>query len=147
MTETRTMRRAVRSARAILHGPQILELVQQPKVRRALISAAESGVPPVSAISGSLIGVISAKDAKLTVIKQFVGLCVRAVLEQEGFDVAQTGVRLSGDPIFRTGATYTRAPHSPNDKARLLVRILETLTDDEASEAVALLRRRARRRI
>jgi hypothetical protein len=140
--QAKAMRRAVRSARAVIRGPEILELVRESKSRRLLIAAAESGVPPVTAISGKLLQLIPVKDAKLTPLKQFTGLCVRAVLEEEGFQVAETGVRVSNDPIFRTGSTYHRikvdAPGSPG----LLVRIIQNLTDEEAKEALRLLRKR-----
>ena len=39
-------------------------------------------------------------------VRQFAGLVIRAILEEEGFRVAETGVRISRDPIFRTGAVY-----------------------------------------
>ncbi len=48
---SRTMQRARRSARAVKHGAEILDFVQEPKTRRLLVAAAESGAPPVTAIS------------------------------------------------------------------------------------------------
>jgi hypothetical protein len=142
---SKAMRRAIRSARAVLHGPKILEQIQQPKVRRLLTAAAHSGVPPVTAISEKLLEILPRKDAKLTPVKQFTGLCVRAVLEEEGFEVAETGVRVSNDPVFRTGATYR--PTSGDEQAALglLARIIDHLTDEEAELALTLLRKRQRR--
>ena len=137
---SRTLRRAQRSARAVLHGTEILEFVQELKTRRLLIAAAESGVPAVTAISGELRELVGPKDAKLAPVKQFAGLCVRAVLEQEGFEVADAGVRLSNDPMFRTGSVYRR--RSDSDSTDLLVRFIESLTDDEARRVKTLLRRR-----
>jgi hypothetical protein len=141
---SKAMRRATRSARAILHGPKILEQIQQTKVRRLLVAAAQSGVPPVTAISDKLLEILPRKDAKLTPVKQFTGLCVRAVLEEEGFDVAETGVRVSNDPVFRTGATYRRLVAGKSPAVALLSRIIQTLTDEEVEEAVKLLRQRQR---
>jgi hypothetical protein len=141
---SKAMRRATRSARAILHGPKILEQIQQTKVRRLLVAAAQSGVPPVTAISDKLLEILPRKDAKLTPVKQFAGLCVRAVLEEEGFDVAETGVRVSNDPVFRTGATYRRPVAGKSPAVALLSRIIQTLTDEEVEEAVKLLRQRQR---
>ena len=40
---SRTMQRARRSARAVLHGPEILELLQEAKIRRLLVAAADFG--------------------------------------------------------------------------------------------------------
>ena len=124
-----------------MHGQQILEFVGETKTRRSLVKAAETGAPPVTAISQQLIDLIGSNDAKLQPVKQFVGVCVRAVLEREGFEVAEKGVRVSSDPIFRSGSTYERAakPHAPTT---LLERFAASLTDGEARELVKLLRRR-----
>jgi hypothetical protein len=138
--QTKAMRRAARSARAVLHGPEILELVQEPKTRRALVAAAESGVPPVTAISGKLVKFIPTKDAKLLPLKQFTGLCVRAVLEEEGFEVADTGVRVSNDQIFRTGSTYRRIQVEQRATSEVLLRIIQTL--EEATQALRRLHKR-----
>ena len=101
---SKSMRRAERSARAITHGAKILQFVQSPSVRQRLVQAAELGSPPVTAISSDVQKLVGKKDAKLPPIKQYTGLCVRAVLEEEGFELVQTGVRVSKDPIFRTGS-------------------------------------------
>jgi hypothetical protein len=136
---SRAMRRAVRSARAVLHGFQILEFAKEPRTRRLLAAAADSGVPPVTAISGKLLQFIPAKDAKLTPLKQYAGLCVRAVLEEEGFEIADTGVRVSKDPIFKSGATYRRVQAEKSGTPALLVRLILTLTEEEKGEALKLL--------
>jgi hypothetical protein len=137
---TKAMQRAERSARAITHGPQILELVRSPKVRARLIAAADSGTPPVTAISAALKSLVGPlrKDPP---IKQFAGLCVRAVLEAEGFEVAEKGVRLSHDPMFRTASVYKRTS-VPGKTDELLVRFIASLTDAEARQALQLLKNR-----
>jgi hypothetical protein len=140
--QSKAMRRAARSARAVLHGPEILELVREPKTRRLLVAAAESGAPPVTAVSDRLLQLVPVKDAKLMPLKQFTGLCVRAVLEEEGFEVAETGVRVSRDPVFRTGSTYRRIQVDQRRSSGLLVRIIQDLTDEEARQALRLLRKR-----
>jgi hypothetical protein len=119
-----------------------LELIQEPKTRRLLVAAAERGEPPVTAISDKLLQLIPAKDAKLMPLKQFAGLSVRAVLEEEGFEVAETGVRVSNDPVFRTGSTYRRIQAEQRRSSELLVRIIQDLTDEEARQALRLLRKR-----
>jgi hypothetical protein len=140
--QSKAMRRAARSARAVLHGPEILELVREPKTRRLLVAAAESGAPPVTAVSDRLLQLIAVKDAKLMPLKQFTGLCVRAVLEEEGFEVAETGVRVSRDPVFRTGSTYRRIQAEQRLSSELLLRFIQSLTDEEARQALRLLRKR-----
>jgi hypothetical protein len=119
-------------------------LLQEAKIRRLLVAAADSGAPPVTAISGKLLELVGPKDAKLTPVRQFTGLCVRAVLEEEGFELAEVGVRLSQDPVFRTGAVYRR--QSASESTDLLSRLVESLTDEEAGRLKLLLRRRASER-
>jgi hypothetical protein len=137
---SRTMDRARRSARAVLHGPELLELVTSRRCRRALIAAAEAGHPPVAAISADIEKLVGLKDAKLLPVRQFVGRSVRAVLEEEGFQVAETGVRLSNDAIFRTGAVYKRIETPPADSTPDLIhRMVDALTDEEALTARNLL--------
>jgi hypothetical protein len=142
--ESKAMRRAVRSARAVLHGARILEFVQDPKTRQKLITAAVAGAPPITAISSRLAELVGVKDVKLQPVKQFAGICVRAVLEEEGFRVAARGVRVSNDPVFRTGSTYERIPVGTTKKATFLTRLVQCMTDEEASEVLELLRRRGR---
>ena len=62
--ESKAMRRAVRSARAVLHGTRILEFIQRPETRQKLIAAAEAGVPPVTAISSQIVK-LAQREAKL----------------------------------------------------------------------------------
>ena len=137
----KAMQRAQRSARAVLHGPKILEFVSTPKVRAKLITAADTGAPPVTAISAALKTLVGTADTKLAPVKQFTGLCVRAVLEEEGFELAETGVRLSNDPVFRTASVYRRTA-APGKTDELLVRFIEALTDAEARQALKLLKNR-----
>jgi hypothetical protein len=127
----------------VRYGTDILEFVQEPKTRRLLVAAAESGAPAVTAISGKLQELVGPKYANLAPIKQFTGLCVRAVLEEEGFEVAQTGVRLSNDPVFRTASVYKRTLAIGNsDETELLERFIASLNDAEARQALRLLKNR-----
>jgi hypothetical protein len=71
----------------------------------------------VTAISSDVQKLVGKKDAKLPPIKQYTGLCVRAVLEEEGFELVQTGVRVSKDPIFRTGSVYQRSEKQGSQSA------------------------------
>jgi hypothetical protein len=138
---TKSMRRARRSARAVLHGPEILEFVSSKEGRRLIFEAAKAGVPPVTALSTAIIEKIGERDAKLIPVKQFIGVCVRAVLEDEGFEIASKGVRVSNDPLFSTGATY-QPIRSPSVRLELLERFLRALNDEEVQDAIRILRRR-----
>lgn len=137
---SRAMRRAVRSSQALRRGTEILEMILSS--RRALVEAAKQGVPPVIAISNGLVEVAGKRDAKLLPVKSFAGLCVRAVLEEEGFSVIQTGVRLKDDPVFRTGSVYARQANVQQASKPLLERLVAVLTKDEAEQLSNLLRQR-----
>ncbi|MGH1570915.1 hypothetical protein ACRAWG_09855 [Methylobacterium sp. P31] len=118
-------------------------MISTSAIRAALIEAAESGLPPVAAISAALIERVGSDDAQLAPVKQFVGLCVKAVLEDAGFEVAGSGVRLPRDPVFVTGAVYRRATQfAPSLSTDLLIRILGALSDDEAAAAADILKAR-----
>ncbi len=141
---SRAMRRDMRSARAVLQGERILAFVRAPKTQRLLVKAAEEGAPPVTAISRQLLELIG-RDAKLVPVRQFSGLCVRAVLEEQGFEIAETGVRVSKDPIFRTASTYRRISTEKRNRSEdLLARLIETFTDEEVETALSLLRLRTK---
>jgi hypothetical protein len=141
--QTKAMRRAERTARAVLHGEEILQFIQSPRARKHLVQAAELGLPPVTAISSDVQKLVGKRDAKLSPIKQYAGLCIRAVLEEEGFELVQTGVRVSNDPIFRTGSVYQRR-QQPQPPADLLARLIQSLTEEEIGELLKLVRRRRR---
>jgi hypothetical protein len=138
------MQRVKRSARAVLRGEDLFQFIVQPAVRARLVGAAESGAPPVTAISGDLLKMVGARDSKLLPVKQYVGLCVRAVLEEEGFALADRGVRVSRDPVFRTGSTYRRVEKTNATASPLLCRFIESLTKAEAQELLELLNNRLR---
>jgi len=118
-------------------------MVRTPNVRARVVTVAKSGAPPVTAISDDLIKLVGPVDAKLLPIRQFAGRCVRAVLEEEGFEVAETGVRLSNDPVFRTAAVYRQISGTENTApTELLVRIAKALTDSEVRQLLRLLKQR-----
>ncbi|WP_455960606.1 hypothetical protein [Methylorubrum aminovorans] len=123
----------------------ILELLFGAEIRKALVAAAEAGHPPVAAVSRELVERIGAEKASLTNVKQFIGLCIRAVLEEEGFAVEGAGVRLSHDPVFKTGSVYRRQdPQGSANASDLLLRFLESLNDEEAAVALSYLSRRSK---
>jgi hypothetical protein len=137
------MVRARRVARNVPKGAEVLEFLSGAKGRKLLVATAADGDPPVSAISGELAKILSAKDLKLTPVKQFVGLAVRAVLEEEGYEVARTGVWLGDDPVFSTGAVYQKsAQPRAADADDFLERFVEMLSEAEMGRAVELIQRR-----
>lgn len=143
---SKAMQRAQRTARAVQEGARIFTYLTKAETRRLLIAAAEAGHPPVAAVSAGLITEVGHDALKGHVAKQFAGLCIRAVLEEEGFTVLRTGVRLSRDTVFRTGSIYQKAaPAAMKDGHELLLRFLDTLTLEEARFVVGALAERLRR--
>jgi hypothetical protein len=138
------MIRVQRAARAVIHGPEILALIIRPDTRKALVAAAETGRQPVSEIS-TLLQDNFPGDTELIPLRQYAGLCVRAVLEEEGFEIAASGVRMTRDPVFRTGAIYRRVATGTERRLQrddALERMLGALTDSQARRAADTLRRR-----
>jgi hypothetical protein len=133
------MQRAVRTATALPIGPEILQTLRGE--RSALIAAAEQQRPPVSAVSALLLKKFGAMEMKHALARQIVGLGVRALLDEAGFEVSHAGVRLKGDAIFSTGTTYRRRP-DPADGPHahdVFDRLAKALTPDEARRALRAL--------
>jgi hypothetical protein len=138
---SKSMRRAERAAATLLKGRDILETLKMH--RRELVASAKQQRPPVSAVSQKLLDEFG-QDIKRLPVKQFVGLAVRAILEEAGFDIAYSGVRISDDPVFTSGSVYkVRADESldapQSDDA--LERMLKGLTPEQATRATRFLRR------
>jgi hypothetical protein len=106
------------------------------------VAGAEAGVPPVSALSAELYDRFRPEITN-PAVKQFVGLCVRAVLDEAGFEVDQPGVRLHKDRVFITGSTYRPKTQetqvSASDDA--LDRMMRALSEEQALRAAASLER------
>ena len=136
----KSMTRARRSAAAVRRGPEILELLLSDEARKALKGAAERGKPPVTAVSDMLFNRFG-KDMVFPPVRQFVGLVVRAILEEEGFRVAESGVRISRDPIFRTGAVYEAIADEKKSGSLdgLVAFLTERLSDSEIGRLRQLL--------
>jgi hypothetical protein len=140
---SKAMIRAQRSARRVPQGAKILEFVESARIRKMLVAAALQGEPPVAAISREFASLVGPKDAKLAQVKQYVGLCVGAVLEEEGFEVERSGVWLGDDPVFSTGSVYRKIPGDGSSKrGDLLERFVKALSEEEALRVQALLGRR-----
>jgi hypothetical protein len=133
----KSMTRARRSAVAVRRGPEILEFLLSDEARKTLRNAAERGEPPVTAVSETLRRRFGT-DMRLPPVRQFVGLVIRAVLEEEGFRVAESGVRISRDPIFRTGAVYEAI--ADEKKAGSLESLVAFLTEKLSDSEIGRLR-------
>jgi hypothetical protein len=136
---SRAMKRAWRTAVAVKDGAEILEFIAKPSSRASLVARAKHGSPPVGAISPQLLQKFG-PDVKLTPVKLFIGTCVRAVLEEEGFRVSEKGVRLKNDEIFRTGSVYEPvAEDAPKSSKDLFETMLASLSEANALRVARLL--------
>jgi hypothetical protein len=123
-----------------------MEFLGRPDTRERLVRAADAGDPPVAAISEELRAQFGL-DAKVLPVRQFVGLAVKGILAEEGFSVAETGVRIPGDPVFTTGATYSRQePQAADEATDWVRRVVEIMDANEAAYALRLLEARAQRK-
>ena len=128
----RLMGRVLRMSSAVPSGDKILRFIRTPETRKLLVEAAESGQPPVGAISQKLAELIGTDILSGMLVKQFCGLATRAVLAEEGFVPTQLGVRLRADPVFTSGTVYARRlDMGPRSDERLLKRMIDTLSLEE----------------
>jgi len=143
---SKAMVRVQRAARRVPHGAEILEFVGGPKARKALVAAAAAGEPPVAAISKEFAALVGPKDAKSTQAKQYVGMCIRAILEEEGFEIERAGVWLGDDPVFATGSVYRKtASGKGSERKDFLERFAKMLSDEEVGILQELLSRRRKK--
>lgn len=142
---SKSMVRAQRAARRVPHGSEILEFLSGPKSRKALVAAAVEGEPPVAAISKEFAALVGPKDLKLAQVKQYAGLCIRAILEEEGFEIERTGVWLGDDPVFSTGSVYRKIASGDGRRSDLLERFVRVLSDEELEILRDLVSRRRKK--
>ena len=142
----KSMIRAQRAARRVPHGIKILEFLSSPKSRKVLVAAAADGEPPVASISRDFEALLGPKDSKFAQVKQFAGLSIRAILEEEGFEIERTGVWLGQDPVFLTGSVYRKmAPAAVGRRGDLLERLVGVLNNKELEILQELLSRRRKK--
>ncbi len=140
---SKIMRRAQRSAPALQRGHEILEFIGSAPIRKRLREAAARGSVPMTAISADLLRLFGKGLTNRPPIRRFAGLCVRAVLEDEGFELVETGVTVRNDPLFRTGSVYQlRDDADKPDASDLLERFIDCLTEREVARARKLLQLR-----
>jgi hypothetical protein len=140
MTESTKMKRAMRTARSTERGAEILAFLQRPEIKRKLTAAVRAGTPPAGAISADLLAQFEPVIHKPEV-KRRVGQFVAAILEELGFCLAQSNVRMK-DKLFTTASVYAERSWTGPDPADLVSRLAKALTEDEARRMVRLLLKR-----
>jgi hypothetical protein len=141
---SRALKRAVRSAAALEHGEDMLALVMSKAAVTALRNTADKGIPAVSAVSDALFERFG-EYTKLPPVKTFIGQCVRAALEQEGYEVIERNVRLRNDKIFNRGTVYAKAhQEGESTKVKNAIRVQLQLSLVQANELLAQLEKALR---
>ena len=144
--ESKAMRRAVRSARAVLHGVRILEFIRDPRTRQKLIAAAETRAPPTTAISSRLAELVGARDVKLQPVKQFAGSVFAQCLRRRAFKLQRKASASATTQFSGQARPMDEIPVETTEKVTFLTRLVQCMTDEEAREVLELLRRRGRAR-
>jgi hypothetical protein len=118
-------------------GRELIAFLQRPDILAKLREAAERGTQPAAAISMELLENFPTviRDPGL---KRKVGFFVAAVLDGEGFSVAQANVRLK-NPLFASAAIYRKRAEPTTTPGNLLSRLSDTFTEAEAQELVEFL--------
>jgi len=98
----------------------------------ALVAAAERGELPAAAISDALLRVFGDK-VRSPRVRQFIGLCIAAFLEEAGYEVARSGVRLPDNQLFTVATFFRRVPAKGTSRGStsLLTRWIDALTETE----------------
>jgi hypothetical protein len=118
-------------------GRELMAFLQRPDILAKLRDAAERGTQPAAAISTELLENFPSV-IRDPAVKRRVGFFVAAILDGEGFSVAQANVRLR-NPLFASSAIYRKRPESPTPAGNLVSRLADALTEAEALELVELL--------
>jgi hypothetical protein len=124
--------RAGALADKIHRGRAIEAFIGRPENVKRMVAASQKGVQPVSAISGPLCQEFKRETFDDNpAARQFVGVVIRPLMEQEGFVVIKRNVPLRGDPLFKSGALYGRPGKMSSPKAPLLKRFVDALSAQE----------------
>lgn len=127
------IRKATRASKSIVEGDKLLSALTSPRYINAMKEGVLEEVPPVSKISHMLKEQFPEKpDLRSTPVRQFIGMAVRAILSDQGYELEESGVRIPDDPVFRSGSTYRpRATSEVEEDDDILARFVAMLNPDE----------------
>jgi hypothetical protein len=129
-------------AASVPEGAAILDFLRSRVVRKLLVETAAAGNAPVGPLAGVLLKRFPSRLLGQSVVRQFIGLAVRAILAEAGYGPVRSGVRVPDNPLFSVGTIYARtAAQAPVGDA-VLKRFLDTLSHQEAEWAVMYLQDR-----
>jgi hypothetical protein len=130
----------LRAKSSLKRGDEFFKFLTDPDRRAIMRKAADDGVVVVSRLSEPLLAVFALPDLKPFPVRQFIGALTKAVLAEEGYDVAVRGVRVPGDRIFTKGSKYRQRQDSEEgNAAEWLTRLVAIMTRSERARMVQLL--------
>src|ERR1700719_422010 len=121
MLDSALVKRAKRTAASTERGAELLAFLQRPEITRKLTAAARAGTPPAGAISEDLL-VYGEPAAQPSEVKRRDGWFIAAVLEDLGFRVSQSNVRMNNS-LFGSAAVYAERPAAGADPVDLVERL------------------------
>ncbi len=103
-------KRVRRAARSVKQGTEILDRLEEADARALLVEGADESVPSVSKVAVLLQSEFTPALMAQPPVKTLVGMAVRAILAEEGYERVERGVRTdrSVDPVFSTGSVYAK---------------------------------------
>lgn len=136
---SRTWTRAIRVSRHIGRdgqlGHDIIDFLRSKPMQAVMAAAATEGIAPVSAVSGPLIEHFG-NDVLDPKVRRFIGLAVRAVLDDLNFEPTSRGAKLPEDKLFSTGSIYRSSnSETQTEVDALLARLIDALTVPELKRA------------
>jgi hypothetical protein len=135
------IRRLRRSAAALKDGVTILDWLNEPAQRAAMVKAAEAGLPSVAGISDGFLTKFGRKAADTMIIRQFIGRAAKHIMREEDYVPADTGVKLPDDSVFSSGTRYAKRDEGMqhDEEGSLLARFVEMLKPAELQQLRQLL--------
>ena len=126
-------------------GFELLEFLSSPTGRHMLRDATDRGIPAVGGVSDALIERFGWALFRDPLVRRFVGMATRAIMDSEGFELARPIGRMRRDKLFSAGAVYRRRRDGDADALGPdITAYLDNLTPDQAKLAIARLRSRLR---
>ncbi len=135
------IRKARRASQSIVDGDKLFAKLTSTPYVEAMEKGVIESVPPVSKISRMLQEHFP-EEPKLNVlpVRQFIGMAVRAILSEKGYEVEERGVRISGDPVFRSGSTYRLSTTDDEEDDDILARFVGMLSVAELHRLQGLVK-------
>ena len=101
---------------------------------------------PAATVTDGLLSKFGSTQLAPHTVHRFIGTAIRALLEEEGFEVDLTGVRTPRNPLFASASTFRRRRAAIQPAVGSLIkRMLESLTQEELDQIAAYIEERKRR--